>query len=55
MATLAGLIKGFRHNVRNGYPSTLMFREGKVYLSVEPINSNGYVGICSKPSTKKTK
>jgi hypothetical protein len=53
MAKLSELIRGFRANVRNGIPSTLMFREGNVHLTAE-MGMNGYVGLCRKPTTNTT-
>ena len=52
MATLAELIKGFRSNVRAGYPCELRFDGRRVYLTVNPINSYGFVGM-TKPSIAK--
>lgn len=48
MATLAELIKGFRHNVRAGYQTTLISTGDKIHLTCE--HQKGYVGISNKPS-----
>ena len=51
MATLAELIKGFRHNVRAGYPTTLLSTGAKIHLSCQ--HPRGFVGISDKPSITK--
>lgn len=58
MATLAELIKGFRANVRDGIPTTLMYGGAKqiggddfISLSCE-WKRNGFVGLCLKPSKR---
>ena len=51
MAKLSELVRGFRANVRNGIPSTLMYRGESVYLTSE--RKEGFVGICNRTTTAK--
>ena len=46
MAKFSELVKGFRSNVRDGIPSTLIFTGDRVHLTAE--RGDGYVGICGR-------
>ena len=52
MAKFSDLVKGFRSNVRDGIPSTLIFTGDKVHLTAE--RKDGFVGICDRPKPKAT-
>lgn len=51
MATLAELVKGFRANVRAGYPTTLLYNGMRASLTCATF-TNGFIGSC-KVSRKK--
>jgi hypothetical protein len=53
MSKTSELIKGFRYNVKHGYPTNLQYRnDGTMHLNCD--NDMGFVGLAQNPLTHTT-